>query len=133
MILSINLMLSILIFLQMFFTVLLIAITVDKQPTARLNTGNNEKPSEIQTPEQLILNSKKYALSTREVEILLLLREGLPYKLIGDKLNISQRTRSSHIANMFEKVNVTNKMELVRRISYKASPLENNTQTGNLN
>ncbi len=133
MILSINLMLSILIFLQLFFTVLLIAITAGKKQTARLNTGNNEKPSEIQTPEQLVLNSKKYALSTREVEILLLLREGLPYKLIGDKLHISQRTVSSHVANMFEKVNVTNKMELVRRISYKASPLENNTQTGNLN
>jgi hypothetical protein len=92
MILSIYLMLSILIFLQLFFTTLLIAITAGKKPTARLNAGNNEKPSEIQTPEQLVINSKKYALSTREVEILLLLREGLPYKLIGDKLHISQRT-----------------------------------------
>jgi len=117
MILSINLMLSILIFLQLFFAVLLIAITTGKKPIARLNTGNNEKPSEIQTPEQLVINSKKYALSTREVEILLLLREGLPYKLIGDKLHISQRTVSSHVANMFEKVKVTNKMELVRRMS----------------
>jgi DNA-binding NarL/FixJ family response regulator len=116
MILSINLMLSILIFLQLFFTALLIAITAGKKTTAKLNAGNNEKPSEIQTPEQLILNSRKYALSTREVEILLLLREGLPYKLIGDKLHISQRTVSSHVANMFEKVNVTNKMELVNRM-----------------
>lgn len=119
MILSINLMLSILIFLQLYFTVLQIAITAGKKSTAGLNTGNNEKPSEIQTPEQLVLNSKKYALSTREVEILLLLRVGLPYKLIGDKLHISQRTVSSHVANMFEKVNVTNKMELVNRVFMK--------------
>jgi DNA-binding NarL/FixJ family response regulator len=117
MILSIYLMLSILIFLQLFFTTLLIAITAGKKPTARLNAGNNEKPSEIQTPEQLVINSKKYALSTREVEILLLLREGLPYKLIGDKLHISQRTVSSHVANIFEKVSVTNKMELGNRMN----------------
>jgi DNA-binding CsgD family transcriptional regulator len=118
MILSINLMMSILIFLQLFFTVLLIAITTGKKPTARLNTGNNEKPSEIQTPEQLVLNSKKYALSTRELEILLLLQDGRPYKLIGDKLHISQRTVSSHVGNMFEKVGVTNKMELVRKLLF---------------
>ncbi len=117
-ILSLNLLMAVLIFLQMFFTVLLIAITAGKKPTARLNTGNNEKPAEIQTPEQLVINSKKYALSTREVEILLLLREGLPYKLIGDKLHISQRTVSSHVANMFEKVGVTNKMELVNKMLF---------------
>ncbi len=110
-------MLSILIFLQLFFTVLLIAITTGKKPTATPDGKHTLQLIEIHTTDKLEHNYKKYALSTRELEILLLLREGLPYKLIGDKLHISQRTISSHVANMFEKVNVTNKMELVNRMS----------------
>lgn len=91
-------------------------MTAGKKPTATPDGKDTLQLNEIHTPDKLEHNSKKYALSSREVEILLLLREGLPYKLIGDRLHISQRTVSSHVANMFEKVSVTNKMELVNKM-----------------
>jgi two-component system secretion system response regulator SalR len=56
------------------------------------------------------------AFSSCELDILHLLRKGLHFKLIGDKLHISQLTVSSHVANMFEKVGVTNKKELVNKM-----------------
>ena len=63
------------------------------------------------------INCKKYFLTAREMEILKLISDGLPYKLIASQLCISEYTVSTHIKNMFTKVDVTNKMELVSRIS----------------
>ena len=53
----------------------------------------------------------------REIEILKLIGEGLPYKLIANQLSISKHTVNTHIKNMFAKVGVSNKMELVSRIA----------------
>lgn len=62
-------------------------------------------------------NCMKFLLTSREVEILRLVGEGLPYKLIASQLNISEHTVNTHIKNMFAKVGVTNKMELVGRVA----------------
>jgi DNA-binding NarL/FixJ family response regulator len=61
-------------------------------------------------------NCKKYRLTAREVEIIKQLIKGLPYKLIGDQLSISDKTVAKHISNIFTKVEVNNKVELMNRL-----------------
>ncbi len=75
-------------------------------------SGNHEN-----IPEQFKINCQKYYLTTREMEILKLLSTGKPYKIIAAELNISVKTVKSHVLNMFQKTNATNKMELVSRIN----------------
>jgi len=59
---------------------------------------------------------QQYLLTSREREILRLLQQGLPYKIIALELSISEHTVASHVKNMFGKVGATNKMELVGRV-----------------
>lgn len=61
-------------------------------------------------------NCKLYQLSSREIEIAQLIRQGFRYKLIGETLFISERTVSKHVQNIFEKVRVTNKVELLNKL-----------------
>lgn len=64
-------------------------------------------------------NCRKYHLTSREVEIIQLLITGLPYKIIGDNLNISDKTVAKHISNIFSKVGVGNKLELINKLELK--------------
>lgn len=52
-------------------------------------------------------------LSNREREVLDLLTQGLIYKEVGDKLNISEVTVRSHVVNICSKMHVRNKIEAV--------------------
>lgn len=51
--------------------------------------------------------------SKREVEVLNLSMEGLPMKLIADKLSISERTVEKHRANLMAKTNSKNIIEVI--------------------
>ena len=59
---------------------------------------------------------KKYRLTSREMEIIQLLIKGQPYKLIGDGLHILDKTVAKHISNIFSKVSVNNKVELINKL-----------------
>ena len=61
-------------------------------------------------------NFKTYGLTMRESEIVNLLRKGQPYKIIRAELNISEKTVAKHISNIFAKVEVTNKVELINKL-----------------
>lgn len=61
-------------------------------------------------------NYKKFNLTSREVEIVGLLRTGLPYKNIADKLDITVTTVNRHVANIFQKLDVKNKIEAIKRL-----------------
>lgn len=61
-------------------------------------------------------NCARYNLSKRESEILSLLNTGKPYKLIADSLAISITTVQRHIANIFRKLNVNNKVAAIKKI-----------------
>jgi DNA-binding NarL/FixJ family response regulator len=61
-------------------------------------------------------NCKKYHITSREVEIIKLLIKGIPYKVISSDLSISEKTVSKHISNIFAKVGVNNKIELISRL-----------------
>jgi DNA-binding NarL/FixJ family response regulator len=54
-------------------------------------------------------------LSIRELEVLQLISEGLPYKQIADRLSISPRTVESHKNNLLKKLDVTTPIELVKQ------------------
>ncbi|MBN2443083.1 MAG: response regulator [Spirochaetales bacterium] len=54
-----------------------------------------------------------YNLSKREREVILFLLDGCINKEIGDRLEISLRTVEFHLSNIYKKLNVRNKIELV--------------------
>ncbi len=62
-------------------------------------------------------NCKQFYLTSREIEILKHIWTGKPYKIIAAELNISEKTVKNHVRNMYEKTGVSNKMELVSRMS----------------
>ena len=72
-------------------------------------------------------NCKKYRITSREVEIIKLLIKGIPYKVISSDLSISEKTVSKHISNIFAKVGVNNKIELISRL--EAQELLNNSNS----
>lgn len=52
-------------------------------------------------------------LSPRQREVLLLLCEGLPNKLIGRRLGLSDATVKCHVASILRSLNVTTRLEAV--------------------
>ena len=61
-------------------------------------------------------------LSVREEQILLLLSQGYPNKLIADKLKLSIDTVCSHLKNVFEKLHVNSRTEAVVRYMASKQP-----------
>lgn len=65
-----------------------------------------------------VSNSENNILSTREKEILKALVAGKNYKKIGDELFISPHTVRKHVANIYEKLHINNKAQLIN-IAYE--------------
>lgn len=57
-----------------------------------------------------------YKLTNREVEIILLMREGLTHRQISEKLFIASKTVENHIRNVYEKTGVNNKTSLIHKL-----------------
>src|SRR6185503_18024517 len=77
----------------------------------------NQRNSIVRTkPSAFTENCKKFHLTSREVEIITLLIKGSAYKLISSDLSISEKTVSKHISNIFSKVGVKNKIELISKL-----------------
>jgi signal transduction histidine kinase/DNA-binding NarL/FixJ family response regulator len=55
---------------------------------------------------------KQYGLTSRQEEIILHIAEGNEYKEIATRLNISHKTVIRHVQNLYEALNVHNKVEL---------------------
>lgn len=71
-----------------------------------LMLGNKPKVNEVNSVEQL-------GLTNREIEILKELASGATYNAIGEKLFISPLTVRKHVANLYEKLHVSNRMQIV--------------------
>lgn len=67
-------------------------------------------------------NCKLYNLTNREIEIVKLMIEGTKYKQIAKTLFISDRTVTTHIQNIFEKIEVSNKVEMINKLKGSATP-----------
>lgn len=70
-------------------------------------------------------------LSSREKDVLYLMVDGLEYRDIGLKLNISPHTVRKHISNIYEKLHITSKTQAIRlmqgsRASYQESTTRRN-------
>ncbi len=75
--------------------------------TIKFLTGTLEKKIEtLQTHPRL---------TEREMEILRLISKGFRYQQVADQLSISNQTVKKHISNIFEKLNVNNKIEALNK------------------
>lgn len=70
----------------------------------------------ITREERLEENCKNFRFTSREIEIALLVYEGYSHKQIADILFISERTVAKHVQNIFEKAQVSNRLELSRKM-----------------
>ena len=60
---------------------------------------------------------KEYSLSAREEEVLLLIAQGLKNQEIADKMFVSLSTIKTHTKNIFEKLDVRNRIEAAKMLS----------------
>jgi len=79
-----------------------------------LNTAVFFISSNDDNKELVQLNMKKFNLTTRQTEIVLLLLKGYTYRRIGEVLFISEKTVNNHIQNIYEKTGATNKLDMAR-------------------
>ncbi|ASZ13227.1 hypothetical protein CK934_20805 [Chitinophaga sp. MD30] len=61
-------------------------------------------------------NCQRYHLTSREIDIARLICEGHKYKDIGTTLFISEKTVTKHVQNIFEKVAIRNKVQLINKL-----------------
>lgn len=90
----------------------------------KLQAEVDKRTREIErlSAEQRIFEScKQYQLTSREREIAKLICKGSSYKQIADGLFIAERTVTKHVQNIFDKVKVSNKLELLNKLGIVAT------------
>jgi DNA-binding CsgD family transcriptional regulator len=90
----------------------------------RLQQEVDKRTKEIErltSEEKIQENSTKYGLTNREKEIVLRITRGKSYKQIAEELFIAERTVTKHVQNIFDKVNVSNKLELLNKLTSAAT------------
>ncbi|UZS00038.1 ATP-binding response regulator [Chondrinema litorale] len=82
-----------------------------------LNKNNNhiEHSNEL-LDDEVILNCKRFELTPKETEIARAIIEGLTYQEISDNMNVSLATIKKHVQNTFKKVDVRNKVGLIKKL-----------------
>ena len=73
-------------------------------------------PSNAELGSKLNQNFMLYNLTNREIEIAQFILKGSTYKAVAKALFISEKTVNKHIQNIFEKVGVANKVELINKL-----------------
>ncbi len=71
----------------------------------------------VKQPFQAGAASQNFELTTREMELLIQLKNGLTYEEIAVNLHISYHTVRKHIENIYRKLQVNNKVEAVKKAS----------------
>ena len=57
-------------------------------------------------------------LTEREKQIMHLIADGHSYKTIGQKIFISKETVKKHLKNIYQKLNVCNKIEAINKLKH---------------
>jgi DNA-binding CsgD family transcriptional regulator len=70
------------------------------------------------TPPPKVNDTIRRILTSREIDVLLLVERGLQNKEIAEKLFVSVNTIKRHLDNMFIKLNVTSRTKLISRLYY---------------
>lgn len=95
-------------------------LTLSKQRNALLNSAIESVKQSFAAPNQKIKNEslstlfEKHQLTARQKEIVELLHHGYEYKEIANQLNISTKTIDRHIQILYRKMEVNNKLELIK-------------------
>ena len=94
---------------------------VSKQKHALMNAAfnnlNTQENLRVKNSDDIFRqNCELYNLTSRENDIAKLICEGSKYKTIADSLFISERTVAKHVQNIFEKLRVSNKIELINKL-----------------
>ena len=72
--------------------------------------------SDISPTQRFEINLGTVGFTSREKEVVRLVRVGKTYRMIAEELFISERTVSKHVQNVFEKLGVSNRVELLNRL-----------------
>lgn len=89
-----------------------VALSRDEAADLAISGGEAREsriPVSVELPPAAVVTTQplaKFGLTPREVEILILLSQGLGNRDIADQLHISHRTVMQHIANIFPKIDV---------------------------
>jgi DNA-binding CsgD family transcriptional regulator len=70
----------------------------------------------LSAEEKILEGSKQYQLTNREREIAGFICRGCSYKQIAESLFIAERTVTKHVQNIFDKVKVSSKLELLNKL-----------------
>ena len=70
------------------------------------------------TREMVWIRASTYGLTRRERQVVDLVVQGVPTKEISQRLYISEYTVQNHLSNVFEKVGVRSRRELVKRLFF---------------
>jgi NarL family two-component system response regulator LiaR len=70
--------------------------------------------SEFQSYQKVDVADVFQPLTKREREILKLMSQGLPNKTIASRLSISERTVTTHVANIYSKLHVNNRVSAIQ-------------------
>lgn len=80
---------------------------------ATKSISTSENPKTIEDTQTLcITHLKEAGLTSREIEIVIYILDGLSNKKIGEKLYISEATVKKHTNNLYKKLNIKNRSEL---------------------
>jgi signal transduction histidine kinase/DNA-binding NarL/FixJ family response regulator len=99
---------------------------IGKQKKAILNlsisnlkslNNSNAVPEDAKFSATLEQKCRLFNLTNREIEIVKLMIKGVTYKTIAKNLFIADRTVTTHIQNIFEKLGVSNKVEMINKLS----------------
>lgn len=66
----------------------------------------------LQTPSRPVGAMERYGLTERELQVVAAIVEGLTNREIATKLSISEQTVKHHLTSIFDKVGVSNRLEL---------------------
>lgn len=107
--------------LAILFIILIILPILHNQLSVLLK--NHSYLTSVQEKEKKVMAREKYKasneLTDRENEIVDLLLNGRTYKMIAEELYLSENTVKTHIKNIYSKLNIKSKSELIKMLSEK--------------
>ncbi len=81
----------------------------------RVLRGEVYLPDALFIPDsQTTANEEAAALTTRQLQILPLLAEGMPNKRIADVLHVAEGTIKQHLKDLFRRLNARNRTQAVK-------------------
>src|SRR5512135_1040222 len=82
---------------------------------ALFGRASRPAPIDLKNGDAFAACAERFGITAREAEIIRLLLEGRDSRRIGESLFISDHTVKNHIHNIYQKLGVRNRVQLVRR------------------